>query len=152
MGSEMCIRDRYYVDQEIAKALANMPKPTAAPQPAQFSWKYGGESSSAPGDEKFVKEGNWWKFALYTANDIYISWEDKKDWNVSGGGAFEMSIWRTDGTPNRWKMVKHVELDQCSWLGGNNTHRYVAFHQKWEHPKTKLGTNTEYFVTVGGFF
>ena len=148
--SAMHAANKLYVDQEIAKALANMP--SAVPQPAQFSWKYGGESSSAPGDEKFVKEGNWWKFALYTANDIYISWEDKKDWNVSGGGAFEMSIWRTDGTPNRWKMVKHVELDQASWLGGNNTHRYVAFHQKWEHPKTKLGTNTEYFVTVGGFF
>ena len=52
--SAMDAANRLYVDQEIAKALANMD--SALPRPAQSSWIYGGESSLAPPCWLFLQE------------------------------------------------------------------------------------------------
>ena len=144
--SAMDAANRLYVDQEIAKVTANL----SAPRPAQFSWKWAGESSNAPGTSTFCKNSSRWKFNLKTFNGIEISKPDAKHWNTSQ--LIEMSIWRTDGAANKWKMIKHLEIDEVDWGKEYSGNTWIEFHQKWQSNTLKLIEGHEYFVTVGGFF
>ena len=139
--------NRLYVDQEIAKAIAHL---NVNPKPAQLSWQWAGESSNAPGTGRFCKNGNRWKFSKKTANGLEISLPDTKHWGTSQ--LVEMSVWRTDGDPNKWRMVKHLEIDEVDWAKEYGGNFWIEFHQKWESNTLKLNDGREYFVTIGGFF
>ena len=139
--------NRLYVDQEIAKAIAHL---NVNPKPAQLSWQWAGESSNAPGTGRFCKNGNRWKFSKKTANGLEISLPDTKHWGTSQ--LVEMSVWRTDGDPNKWRMVKHLEIDEVDWAKEYGGNVWIEFHQKWQSNTLKLNDGREYFVTIGGFF
>ena len=146
--SAMHAANKLYVDQEIARALANMPTPK--PQPAFFKWKWGGESSNAPGSGYFNKNGSRWKFSLYTHNNIQIAKPSTKHWSAPGGGAFECSIWYLNNQ-SQWKMVKHIEFDTVDWGKEYNGATWIEFHKKWQSNDNDLSSQ-DYYVTVGGFF
>ena len=120
------------------------------PKPAQLSWQWAGESSNAPGTGRFCKNGNRWKFSKKTANGLEISLPDTKHWGTSQ--LVEMSVWRTDGDPNKWRMVKHLEIDEVDWAKEYGGNVWIEFHQKWQSNTLKLNDGREYFVTIGGFF
>ena len=142
--------NKSYVDQSIAAAIANIMAQQSPPRPAQLSWKWAGESSNAPGTGRFCKNGNRWKFSKKTHNGLEISLPDTKHWGTSQ--LVEMSVWRTDGDPNKWRMVKHLEIDEVDWAKEYGGNVWIEFHQKWESNTLKLNDGREYFVTIGGFF
>ena len=143
-----------YVDEAIAKAIANLP--SAKPKPANFSWLYGGESTWYPNSYAFFTDGNSFKLSLKThcgnaGTGPIITEGSYKEWNASNGSAIEMSFWyvRSDGS---WKMLKHVEIDKVYWMEESNGVTYMRFHKKWQSNSNSFTTNREYYITVGGFF
>ena len=144
--------NRLYVDQEIAKAIANLP--STLPRPAQFSWKYGGGGSIAPPAGYFYKSGSNYYLSLKSNNGLIITSGDKKSWNAAGGGAIELSVWRPDGSgANQWKMIKHSEVDTVYWQHKDDSNNMcLRFHCKWHSNDLAFISQTEYFITVGGFF
>ena len=150
--SAMDAANRLYVDQEIAKAIANFP--SALPRPAQLSWKYGGSGDVQPPAGYFYKNGNNYYLSFKSNNGLIISQDKEKSWNVSGGGAFELSVWRPYGSQtNEWKMIKHSEVDTVYWQYKDKNGNYcLRFHCKWHSNDLSFSSQTEYFITVGGFF
>ena len=73
---------------------------------------------------------------------------------MAGDGAIEMSFWRPNGSlTNEWKMVKHVEIDKVYWEYKDTRGLYcLRFHKKWESNTLNFINQTEYHITVGGFF
>ena len=143
--------NKAYVDQEIAKAIASLP--SSKPRPAQLSWLYSSMTTGAPSTGAFMFTGTNWRFSLKTWNGsvedgFWITETAERSWNTSH--LCEMSIWMKDGM--QWKMVKHVELEKVYWPTKTNGKSYISFTQKWQSNDTTLKNNTEYFVTVGGFF
>jgi hypothetical protein len=141
--------NRLYVDQEIAKVIANLP--TA--RPAQFSWKYGGAGDITPPSGYFYKNGNNYYLSLTSSNGLKIHSGSEKSWGPANASAFEMSIWRKNG--DAWQMYKHVECDKVYWFYEDTSsakNMCIRFHQKWESNTNTYATQTEYFITVGGFF
>ena len=144
--------NKSYVDQAIAAAIATIVNQQSAPKPAQLSWKWGGESTNAPGTGSFCKNGSRWKFNKKTLNGVEITLEDTKSWGAAGDAAIELSIWRTDGAANKWKMIKHLEIDHVDWAKEYGGNFWIEFHQMWESNKLTLVSGAEYYVCVGGFF
>ena len=142
--------NKSYVDQAIAAAIANISAQQSKPQPAFFKWKWGGESSNAPGSGYFNKNGSRWKFSLYTHNNIQIAKPSAKHWGAPGDGAFECSIWYLNNQ-SQWKMVKHIEFDSVDWGKEYNGATWIEFHKKWQSNDDNLSSQ-DYYVTVGGFF
>ena len=148
--SAMDAANRLYVDQEIAKAFANVP--SALPRPAQASWIYGGESSLAPPAGYFYKNGNYFYLSLTSNNGLKIVSDGEKSWGPAGSSAFEMSFWYLNNT-DQWKMTKHAEIDKVYWQYKDTRDKMcLRFHKKWENNDSGFSTQKEYFITVGGFF
>ena len=140
-----------YVDVAIANALATQPSVTTPPRPAQLSWLYSSMTTGAPSTGAFMFNGTNWRFSLKTwcgGDGFWITETAERSWNTSH--LCEMSIWMKDGM--QWKMVKHVEIEKVYWPTKSNDKAYISFTQKWQSNDTTLKSNTEYFVTVGGFF
>ena len=148
--SAMDAANRLYVDQEIAKALANMD--SALPRPAQSSWIYGGESSLVPPAGYFYKNGSYYYLSLESNNGLKIVSDGEKSWGAAGDGAFEMSFWYHNNQ-GQWKMIKHAEIDKVYWQYKDTRDKMcLRFHRKWQNNDSGFSTQKEYFITVGGFF
>ena len=148
--SAMDAANRLYVDQEIAKALANMD--SALPRPAQSSWIYGGESSLVPPAGYFYKNGSYYYLSLESNNGLKIVSDGEKSWGAAGDGAFEMSFWYHNNQ-GQWKMIKHAEIDKVYWQYKDTRDKMcLRFHRKWQNNDSGFTTQKEYFITLGGFF
>ena len=140
-----------YVDVAIANALATQPSVTTPPRPAQLSWLYSSMTTGTPSTGAFMFTGTNWRFSLKTwcgGDGFWITETAERSWNTSH--LCEMTIWEKNGM--QWKMVKHVEIEKVYWPAKKDGKSYISFTQKWQSNETTLKNNTEYFVTVGGFF
>ena len=148
--SAMDAANRLYVDQEIARAFANIP--SALPRPAQSSWLYGGESSLAPPAGYFYKNGDYFYLSLTSNNGLKIASDVEKSWGPANSSAFEMSFWYHNNT-GQWKMIKHAEIDKVYWqYEDTRGNMCLRFHKKWQNNTSGFTAQKEYFITVGGFF
>ena len=139
-----------YVDEAVAEALANTP-----PRPAQASWIYGGTTTLAPSAHYFHQSGNNYYLSLQSNNGLKITQKSiEKSWGPANASAFEMSFWLPkDSATNEWELIKHVELDKIYWEYKDSRDIYcLRFHKKWENNDASFYTQTEYYITVGGFF
>ena len=146
------LTNKEYVDKAIAEAMKDVTSPL--PKPAQASWIYGGNATVRPPSYYFYQSGNNFYLSLNSNNGLRISSDSEKSWGPANGSAFEMSFWRPNGSlTNEWKMIKHVELDKVYWQYKDSNGNYcLRFHMKWESNKLTFNTQTEYHITVGGFF
>ena len=145
--------NKAYVDQEIAKAIANIKAPEPEPRPAQFSWKYAGTTNGAhPPQYYFYTQGDDVLLSLISNNGLKITSDVEKSWRAAGDGAFEMSFWIHKGG-NEWKLFKHCEIEKVYWQDKDNWNtNCLRFQKKWENNKNSFTSQHEYWITVGGFF
>ena len=149
--SAMDAANRLYVDQEIAKAHCKSPERPSAPSAIQLEVRWWWRRSATRW--LFFKNGNNYYLSLKSNNGLIISSDSKKSWNASGGGAIELSVWRPNGSlTNEWKMIKHSEVDTVYWQYKDGSGNYcLRFHCKWHSNDLAFTSQTEYFITVGGF-
>ena len=145
--------NKLYVDQEIAKAVANLPQ--FKPQPAYLMWEYYNRGDSAPPqDGQFFKNNDWWHFSYKTKNGVDLGGgpPSEKEWYAPQGGdcKYEMTLWEVnDGV---WKMFKHIECYKASWSMDRQGTKYFAFKHTWQSHDNSCRGGHKYYITVGGFF
>ena len=133
---------RKYVDEQITTA-----------KPAQLSWIYDGEKSSAqaPADGKFYKNGNYLRFSFKTNNGVDLSEDLCPDTgSVSTDYGPVGVIWYYADSTGKWKMKRQFRTD--SWRWNYNGHFEFELSSSKGHAWSNILTGTIYHVTIGGWF
>ena len=133
---------RKYVDEQITTA-----------KPAQLSWIYDGEKSSAqaPADGKFYKNGDYLRFSFKTDNGVDLSVDLCPD---TGSVTTQYGpvgvIWYYAPASGNWKMKRQFRTE--SWRWNYNGHFEFQLSSSKGHAWSTLSTGNIYHITIGGWF
>ena len=128
--------------------------------PAKLGWKFAGskDSSADPGSGKFYYHpgGNngvngYLRFSFITNNGCDLSDGKFNDTNtvIDNGPVGTIWQWRPDSGTGRWKLIMQFRIKTFRW--NFNNHFEFGLSSSNGRAFSEMG-DTEYCVTVGGFF
>jgi len=127
--------------------------------PARMSWLWQGskDSSADPGSRKFYYHpggtngvAGYLRFSFITQNGCHIGDGKFNDTNVQIDNGPIGTIWQYRTDVQKWKLIMQFRIK--TWRWNFNNHFEYGLSSINGRPFTDMGSNVEYWVTVGGFF